>query len=191
MDGFYEKNLIILRRNNKLASKKQKKIPTEIIKQLPQKTLQRCLKNLREYLKKNETVQRMFEEYDVPLSELDLIPMAFADLDVSAKTDHGIIYYNYSLLSDGDFFKDFMYGTHEITHWLQQTTGDGPTQGADDGEYLDNKFEQEGFQNQLEYMADEFGIDEAEKYVDDLLDHHEVESKKEKKEKKEVLLSKI
>jgi uncharacterized protein YxeA len=94
-------------------------------------------------------------------------------------------------LTDGDFFKDFSYGVHEMTHWLQQTTGTKATKSSDDGSYLDNPYEQEGFQNQVEFIADQFGDQEAEQYVDDLLEHHEVEDKKEVKEKKETLMAKV
>ena len=78
-----------------------------------------------------------------------------------------------------------------MTHWLQQTTGSKATKSSDDGEYLDNPFEQEGFQNQVHYIADQFGEGEAEQYVDDLLEHHDVESPKEVEEKKETLMAKV
>lgn len=170
---------------------KEEKLPLSAVKKLPYKSLNRMIKKMREYLKTNEVVQKMFKEYDVDIEEIDLIPMMFGNLDVSAKTDHGILIFNYKLLTDGDFFKDFSYGVHEMTHWLQQTTGSKATKSSDDGSYLDNKFEQEGFQNQVEYIAEEFGEDEAEQYVDDLLEHHDVDSKKEFKEKKETLMSKV
>lgn len=166
----------------------KEKIPVEEIKKIPLKILNRMLDKLRDFLKDDETTQRMFKEYGVDIEEIYLIPMTFAELDVSAKTDHGIIYYNYSLLADGDFIKDYSYGVHEMTHWLQQTAGDKPTQSADDGEYLDNPFEQEGFQNQVEYIANQEGDDEAEEYVDNLLEHHEIDDKKEKKDKKKKLM---
>lgn len=149
------------------------------------------LKKMREYLKRDGVVQEMFKEYKVDISEIDLIPMRFGNLDVSAKTDHGVIIFNYRLLMDGDFFKDFSYGVHEMTHWLQQTTGTEPTKSSDDDNYLDNPFEQEGFQNQIEYIANQFGEDEAENYVNDLLDHHDVEDEDEKEEKKETLMANV
>lgn len=170
---------------------KEEKIPLSQVKKLPYKSLNRMIKKMREYLKQNQVVQDMFKEYKVDIAEIDFIPMMFGNLDVSAKTDHGIIIYNYKLLTDGDFFKDFSYGVHEMTHWLQQTTGEKATKSSDDGSYLDNPYEQEGFQNQVEYIAKQFGEGEAEQYVDDLLDHHEVESKKEVEEKKETLMSKV
>lgn len=170
---------------------KEEKIPLSQVKKLPYKSLNRMIKKMREYLKQNQVVQDMFKEYKVDIAEIDFIPMMFGNLDVSAKTDHGIIIYNYKLLTDGDFFKDFSYGVHEMTHWLQQTTGEKATKSSDDGSYLDNPYEQEGFQNQVEYIAKQFGEGEAEQYVDDLLDHHEVDSKKEIEEKKETLMSKV
>lgn len=174
-----------------MSSKSEEKIPLSQIKKLPYKSLNRMIKKMREYLKQNEVVQKMFKEYDVDIEEIDYIPMMFGNLDVSAKTDHGVIIYNYKLLTDGDWFKDFSYGVHEMTHWLQQTTGTKATKSSDDGSYLDNPYEQEGFQNQVQYIADQFGDAEAEQYVDDLLEHHEVESKKEVKEKKETLMAKV
>jgi len=174
-----------------MGSKKEEKIPLSQVKKLPYKSLNRMIKKMREYLKQNEVVRKMFKDYDVDISEIDFIPMMFGNLDVSAKTDHGVIIFNYRLLCDGDFFKDFSYGVHEMTHWLQQTTGTKATRSSDDGSYLDNPYEQEGFQNQVEYIADQFGEDEAEQYVDDLLEHHEVEDKKEVKDKKETLMAKV
>ncbi len=174
-----------------MPSKSEEKIPLSQVKKLPYKSLNRMIKKLRDYLKKDGVVQSMFKEYGVDIEEIDYIPMMFGNIDVSAKTDHGIIIYNYKLLTDGDFFKDFSYGVHEMTHWLQQTTGDKATKSSDDDDYLDNPYEQEGFQNQIEYIANQFGEDEAENYVDDLLEHHEVDSDKEFKDKKETLMSKV
>lgn len=170
-----------------MASKKEK-LPLAQVKKLPFQSLNRMIKKMREYLKHDGVVQEMFKEYDIDIEEIDFIPMRFGTLDVSAKTDHGIIIFNYKLLTDGDFFEDFSYGVHEVTHWLQQTTGSKPTKSSDDGNYLDNEFEQEGFQNQIEYIANQFGEGEAENYVDDLLEHHEIEDEKELEDKKKTLM---
>jgi hypothetical protein len=183
--------LIWLFSHNVMSSKKSEKIPLSQVKKMPYRTLNRMLKKLREFLKKDDVVQKMFKEYEVDIEEIDFIPMKFGNLDVSAKTDHGVIIYNYKLLTDGDFFKDFSYGVHEITHWLQQTTGTKPTKSSDDGSYLDNPFEQEGFQNQIEYISKQDGKEEAEDYVNNLLDHHEIESDKERDKKKETLMAKV
>lgn len=168
-----------------------KKISLKTVKQIPYKTLMRFIEKAKKYLKNDNTMINIFKEYDVDINEIDFIPTYFKDLDVSAKTDHGIVYLNYKLLCDGDFFKDYSYLVHEYSHWLQQTTGNSPTQSSDDGNYLNNPFEQEGFQNQIHYIAEHFGDNEAEKYVDHLLEHHEIDNKKEKKDKKETLMAKV
>ena len=174
-----------------MGDQEKEKIPLSQVKKLPYKSLNRMIKKMREYLKGNEVVQQMFKDYGVDISEIDYIPMMFGNLDVSAKTDHGVIIFNYKLLTDGDWFEDFSYGVHEMTHWLQQTTGSKATKSSDEGSYLDNPYEQEGFQNQVEYIAEQFGDDKAEKYVDDLLEHHEIDNKKEHEEKKETLMAKV
>jgi hypothetical protein len=167
----------------------RRKIPIEVVKQFPPILLLRLIDGAKKYLKKDEVMQRVFEEHGVPIEYLDFVPMCFADLDVSAKTVKGVVYLNFKLLCDGDFFKDFGYIIHETTHCLQQCFGKKPTKGSDEGEYLDNKYEIEGFQNQVEYMANQFGEDEAENYVDNLLEHHEIDDKNKAEEKKEELMS--
>jgi len=79
-------------------------------KKLPYATLNRMIKKMRKFLKEDDTVKKMFKDYDVDIEEIDFIPIKFGNLDVSAKTDHGVIILNYKLLTDGDFFKDFSYG---------------------------------------------------------------------------------
>lgn len=173
-----------------MGTKKEKSLSMAQVKKLPYKSLNRMINKMRKFLKEDDTVKKMFKEYDIDIEEIDYIPMRFGKLDVSAKTDHGVIIFNYSLLTDGDFFKDFSYGAHEITHWLDQCCGKKATKSSDDGNYLDNKYEQKAFQNQVSFINDNFGEDEAEKYVDNLLEHHEIDDKKEKEEKKEIFLAK-
>lgn len=165
--------------------------PLEKIKKLPKSYLNKIILEMKRSLKTNKIMIGIFKDYGVDIEELEFIPMSFMDLDVSAQCNHGIIYLNYKLLCDGSFKKDYGYAIHEITHWLQQTSGDKPTQSSDDGDYLSNEFEIEGFQNQIEYMGNEFGEEEAENYVDHLLDHHKVKDPNYKRKKKEVLLSKL
>jgi hypothetical protein len=160
----------------------------EDVKKLPLEFLLQMINVAKKYLKTNEATMRMFKEKGVDIELIDLIPINFGDLDVSARTNKGIITLNYKLLCDGDFYKDFSYLIHESEHWLQQCFGDRPTKGSDTGSYLDNPYEQEAFQHQVEFMADEYGENEAEKYVDHLLDHHEIDNKKEKQDKKDELM---
>ena len=74
---------------------------------------------------------------------------------------------------------------------MQQCTGTHPTQGADEGEYLDNSYEREGFQYQVEFIDDHFGKEEAEDYVENLLDHHDIKDDDKKDELKDVLMERI
>jgi uncharacterized protein (DUF2249 family) len=148
------------------------------------------INDLKNKIRDHEIIQHMFQEHDVDLSEFDLIPMAFADLDVSARTDHGIIFLSYNVL-DNDTepqIDNDHYLVHEISHVLQQCTGNKPTKGSNEGDYLDNPYEQEAFQNQTAYIADEYSEDKAVEYVERVLDKHEVEGK-EREEKAEVLLN--
>jgi len=167
----------------------QEKIPLSVVRKLPYKTLMRFINKAKKHLKNDEVMQKIFKDYDVDISEIDFIPTYFKNMEVSGKTDHGIVYLNFRLLCDGNFSKDYSYLIHEYTHWLQQCCGDKPTKGADDGDYLSNPFEQEGFANQIEYIANTEGKEEAENYVEDLLDHHDKDGE-EKEELKDTLMSK-
>jgi hypothetical protein len=167
-----------------------KKYSVEQIKSLPPEFFLLVINRAKKYLKNNEVMQRICKEHKQSVEIIDLIPTMFADLDVSAKTDHGIVLLNYKLLCDGDFFKDYMYLIHEYSHYFQQCWRDKPTYGSEKN-YLDNEFEQEGFQNQVEFMSSEFGEEQAEKYVDHLLKHHEIHDKREKKLKKDELMMKV
>ena len=164
-------------------------IPLEKVKQFSPQMLLRLINKAKEYLKKDLTWKRICEENGVDVNFIDLIPMCFGDLEVSARTEKGIITLNYKLLCDGDFYKDLGYICHECTHYYDQCFGDKPTQGSDNGDYLSNPHEEKAFKNQVEFMANEYGKDEAEHYVDHLLKHHEITDKKEKKEKKEELMA--
>lgn len=163
------------------------KFSPEQVKNLPHSELSKIIDKIRGDLKNNEIVQKKFEEYGVDLQEIDLIPIKFAELPVSARTEHGIIYLNWQLLLDGDLSKIDHYVVHEITHYLQQTTGDGPTTGSAEDDYLDNEFEQEGFQAQTEYLSDTRDDDTAKKYIKKVLDHHEIPSEERKEKEKDLL----
>jgi hypothetical protein len=130
------------------------------------------------------------KDHGVDVSIIDLIPVTFGPLEVSASTNHGIITLNLKLLCDG-FKDDYSYIVHEGIHWLQQCFGSHPTKGSDEGEYLDNPYEIESFQNQIEYIDNNQGEEEAEDYVENLLDHHEVKNKTKRKEKEEELMAKV
>lgn len=150
------------------------------------KDLFKIIDDAKNEIRNSDTLEKIFNEYNIDSDELDLIPICFSDdIDVSARTDHGIIYLSTKLLDSIEEIPHYL--IHEITHYAQQTTGDKPTKGSGYGNYLDNKEEVEGFKNQVEYIADENGEREAEDYIDKVLDHHDIEGK-EREEKKNNLL---
>jgi hypothetical protein len=156
-------------------------------KNMSTKFLMRIINKANEHLKNDNAMKDIFKEYGEDIDIINYIPTYFKDLDVSAKTDHGIVWLNIKLLDEGFDKFDYSYLVHEYTHWAQQCLGKKATQGSDTGSYLDNKYEQEGFQNQIEYISDHFGKEEAENYVDHLLKHHDVKDKN-KKDKLEAIL---
>jgi hypothetical protein len=143
------------------------------------------INNVKSKLKKDQVVKNMFKEWDVDIKVLDLVPMCFSDIDVSARTDHGIILFSNKLMNN--FEDSAHYMVHELTHYLQQCYGDKPTTSS--GDYLDNKFEQEGFQNQTEFISKHEGDDVAEEYIEKVLDHHDVDDVNERESRKDKLLS--
>lgn len=137
-------------------------------------------------VKNSQTYRNLCDEYSVPANFIDLVPMCFADLDVSARTDHAILYFNINLLKKPEELPSYV--IHEVNHFLQQTTGDGPTKGSTDDTYLKNDAEIEGFNNQTEFISETKGDNAAEKYVTKLLDHHDIKSQNERKKHRRELL---
>lgn len=182
---------LISQGNKKSVLQEDKKFTLKQIKSMSPGSLLKLIQKAKNFLKKDKVWKKLCKEYNEEVDIIDYIPTMFGDLDVSAKTNHGIIIINYKLLLDGSFFKDYSYLIHEYTHWFQQCYGDKPTQGSNKGSYLDNPYEQEGFQYQIEYLANHFGEDEAENYVEGLLEHHDIKDKKKKDELESVLLEKI
>jgi len=160
------------------------------VKTFSPELLRRVIQRAKHFLMKDPVMLEVFSKYDVPIEDLKEIPICFADLDVSARTKHGIIFINYKLLCDGDFYKDYSYLIHEITHQLQQTTSDEALPSSDGEDYLDSPQEIEGFRNQIQWISEEFGSGEADKYLDRMLDYHELEGT-EKNNKKEQLSAKV
>lgn len=145
-----------------------------------------AIKRMKECVKKDPTVIEKFKKYDISINEIDNVPVAFKDLDVSAKTKDKKIYLNRKMLEpDSDIKDPTHYLAHELMHWLQQTTGN--VAGHQVKDYLEKPTEVEAFQVQVEFKETHEGEDEADKYVEELLDHHDVDSKKEREEKTDEL----
>lgn len=136
-------------------------------------------------MRHDDTYKQVCNEFKVDENIIDLIPVRFGNIDVSARTAKGIIILNNKLLKDFD--NNIHYLLHEIVHYIQMVSRDHPTKGSNDGNYLDNEDEIEAFTYQIEYMDDLYGDDEANDYIEHLLNHHEIKNKKERKEKKKEL----
>jgi hypothetical protein len=154
-------------------------MPDEITtKGLPHKKLIPILDALKKRVFDSDVVKDMLDEYGIDRSEINLWPICVAKIPVSARTDHGVIYINVDLLIDEngnvreDVEKSDHYLPHEMTHTCQQTTGNKATPGSTEDNYLDAPTEQEGFRNQTKYISDTQGDEEAEDYVEQVLDHH-------------------
>jgi len=79
-------------------------VPEEIItKGIDHKKLAPLLEKIKRRVFKHDVIGDMLKKYKIDREELDLIPMCFAKLPVSARTDHGVIYINVDLAKDGDF----------------------------------------------------------------------------------------
>lgn len=131
-------------------------------------------------VKKDPAVIKKFQEYNVPIDDIDKVEVCFAPLDVSAKTKDMKIYINKSMLDDDSEVKDpTHYLVHELTHYLQQRTGN--TKGHQNvKEYMDKPTEQEAFKVQIDFKERNEGEEEAKEYKEDLLDHHKLKGKKRK-----------
>lgn len=154
------------------------------------KLLLRIINKVKNSLKNDDVFKDMCKECGVSTDVIDLIPVKFGPLEVSARTANAVITLNDNLLTDGRFEMIPNLLIHEAKHFLDQVYGKHPTQGASDGDYLQNEDESAAFKIQLEYMADHLGKDEADRYAEHLLNHHDKKGK-ERAEIKEELLSKV
>ena len=143
------------------------------------------VQRLKNELKKDDVLQKICDDFDFDVKEIDLIPVRFAPIDTSAKTDAGIITLNTDLLKNETLDKVLSLLLHEIYHAISQL--DEPTQSADDGDYLSNPEEVSAFQHQLEYYEDKVGKEKTEEYVEQILDHHD-EKGKERDKKEDSLM---
>lgn len=155
------------------------------VKKISKNDLKKIIDQGREFVKNHKTVKEKFKEYNVSVEEIDIVPIVFKDIDVSAKTERGIIYLSYDLLCDGNFEKDYSYLAHELVHFLQQTATEQGTDPYDD--YLNNPDEQEGFGTQVKFIKEEYGDQEAKKYMDNLLEYHDVDNKDKNKIKSKII----
>lgn len=140
-------------------------------------------------LRNEEIALDICKEYGFDIDILDGISIEFADdLEASAKTVDGAILLSSNLI-EKDFEVMMRYAIHELVHAMQhmKITSLKEFEGQ---EYLDRSDELEAFQFQIEYEAKAVGEEEAEEYVDDLIEYHEI-PEDEAGDKKERLMKRV
>ena len=143
---------------------------------------------MREVVKKDPKIIAKFKEYGVSIAHIDSVPISFCSMDVSAKTKDKEIFFNRNMLDDENVVEEHIhYLFHEIIHFLQQKTGKNLEEGQEEDEYLDKVTEEEAFSVQIDEIKDSKGLSEAERYTDQLLDHHDLDGEKGRKKKDELL----
>lgn len=136
---------------------------------LDKNLIMQCLKEI----EISDTFKDLISKKKIDKNELYLVPICFKkNLEVSARTLHGIIYLNSRLKKTPDKIPSYI--MHEFTHYVDQTTGSGPTEGSTEDSYLDNPAEIRGFQNQSKYISETQGDRDAEEYIEKVMDHHDV-----------------
>lgn len=149
------------------------------------------LARIRESLVNDQIAKIICEDMGFEHKILTGIPIRFEDLDVSAKTVNSNISLNPKLMNKS-FDIVMRYVIHELVHCFQHVKNFNKKKdnnSKDDEDYLDDKNEIEAFQWQIKYDEESRGEDEAEEYVDELLEYHDV-PKKERDDKKELFLEK-
>ena len=144
------------------------------------------IKKLKQQLKNEEEYLEKCKEYKRDPNFVDEVSIAFDDnLDVSAKTINGEIFLNGKLFDDGEWNDQMRYIVHEIIHVMQQEAGKVNEKVKKD-DYLDDDNEQEAFQAQISYMKDHETPEELQKYLEQLLDHHDIRGKERRRKIEEL-----
>lgn len=162
---------------------------TKLSKEIPAKSKLKKIyvDRIKETIKGEKAYKELCDEKDKPIDIIDKVKISFLPMDVSARTINGEIELNEELLNSPP--RDILrYVVHEMTHVFQQIDGDVQEGSANKDNYLDDENEEEAFSFQLDFMEDYYDDDEIIQYLDDLLDHHNIFNKTERKEKKEELL---
>lgn len=159
-------------------------IPLKIAKKKDQEMIDQIISLLKEH----PIVKKMFSKYGINIDKIHDIPISFKELDVSAKAKGGEIFLNENLLEEEEgFLSNIGYIVHELTHVLQQITGNIiDNKCLKEVHYLDDPSEVEAFQNQIAFIAAYKDKSEADSYVKDLLDFHDFSGKERTKKETEL-----
>ena len=144
------------------------------------------ISQIKKELRSSGLVSEICKENGFGLQILDGISIEFVDdLGVSAKTIDSSIKLSSGLI-DEEFEIMMRYAIHELVHALQHMKSMG-TDLYEGDEYLDRADELEAFQYQIEYEAEERGMDQAEEYVKNLVEYHEIPEEDREEKENELL----
>lgn len=164
-----------------IASKKKKKESNHTL--LDQ---MKALSKVRTALMNDDIAREICDDLKMGHWHLSSVPIAFEKIDVTAKTVDGKIVLNPKLMNK-PFSILMRYVIHEMVHAIQHIHEHGEKQTDKKDDYLSREDEVEAFQYQVKFDKENRGEDEAEKYVDRLLDFHDIPDK-DKDDKKEELM---
>lgn len=138
-------------------------------------------------LKEHELVRRLFRKFDIDPEYIHKIKINFGDTGVSAKANKDSIVVNKKFLEDGNLVDDLHYIVHELVHVLQYLTGFvDKAKGCSFKHYLDNPLELQAFREQIRFIKEYKNQEEADTYLKELLDFHDITGKE--RAKKEHIL---
>jgi hypothetical protein len=146
------------------------------------------LSEIRSHLSNDSIAKKICDENSVSEKFLLGVPISFEPIDVSAKTIDGHIILNESLTRKG-FDIRMRYVIHELVHAIQHSKDTSSEKNKEDEstDYLDKETEVDAFRWQVLYDSKNRGEKAAEKYVEDLMDHHDLQGKKRDDKKEELM----
>jgi len=146
-----------------------------------------ALSEIRKALLSDKIAKKICKEKGIGEWFLAGVPIKFEKIKQTAKTVDSYIILNKSLLKK-PFDIMMRYVIHELTHSIQHVQNFNKKDiKKDNEEYLDKDTEVEAFKYQVEFDRESRGKGKAEKYVEDLLDYHDITGK-DRADKKDELL---
>jgi hypothetical protein len=148
-----------------------------------------ALSEIRKALMSDKVAKKICKEKGIGEWFLAGVPIKFDKIEQSAKTVDSYIILNKSLM-EKPFDIMMRYVIHELTHSIQHVQNFRKKDIRKDNEdYLDKDTEVEAFKYQVEFDKENRGKGKAEKYVEDLLDYHDIKGE-DRADKKDELLDK-
>lgn len=127
-------------------------------------------------LKEQPVVKTMFDRFEIDPEYIHKIQIKFGPIDVSAKATREGITINEKFLEDGNVVDDLHYIVHELVHALQYLAGYvDKVKVLKFEHYLDNPLELQAFREQIRFIKDYKGQEQADEYLNDLLDFHGID----------------